>query len=308
MAALLTMRWFDPSALSGLALISLSFGVIAVFVYGLACQGSRRRSALSKVVVGAVGFQVFHFLEHGLQLGYWFFNVKQKPWLTPWAQTGVDGLAFWCQIWPGSGGGGQRGAELLHLLGNTIFLVGVLALFVLARETKTQNRSTQGAVLFQGLHFLEHSLLTATVFITGTGWGASTMFGRWSGSELSSHRVWWHFTVNAIATAIALSALVAVTRSGGLPSMRKVKAKSTPISLKRYFVLSFLGLAALQIVPFILGSVAGDPAPRVRNLMLLDVLSPGAWWHLADPYVLIPTLLLVAMWRMPKHVRLAPSD
>jgi len=302
------MRWFDPSALSGVALISLSLGVAGFFVYGLACTGARRRSALSKVVVGAVGFQVFHFLEHGLQLGYWFFNTKQKPWLTPWAQTGVDGLAFWCQIWPGSGSAGQRGAELLHLVGNTIFLVGVLALFVLARETKTQNRSTQGAVLFQGLHFLEHSLLTATVFITGTGWGASTMFGRWSGSELSSHRVWWHFTVNAIATAIALSALVAVMRSGGLPSMKKLKAKSTPISLKRYFAFSFLGLVALQTIPFVLGSVAGDPAPRVRNLMLLDVLSPGAWWHLADPYVLIPVLLLAAMWRMPKHVLLTQSD
>ena len=308
MAALLAMRWFDPSALSGLALISLSLGVLAFFVYGLVCKGLRRRSALSKVVVGALGFQVFHFLEHGLQLGYWFFNTKQKPWLTPWAQTGVDGLAFWCQIWPGSGGAEQRGAELLHLVGNTIFLVGVLALFVLARETGTRNRSAQGAVLFQGLHFLEHSLLTATVFATGTGWGASTMFGRWSGSELSSHRVWWHFTVNGIATAIALSALVAVMRSGGLPSISKVKSKSAPISLRRFFALSFLGLAALQIFPFVLGSVAGDPAPRVRNLMLLDVLSPGAWWHLADPYVLIPVLLLVAMWRMPKHVLLSSSD
>lgn len=302
------MRWFDPSALSGLALISLSLGVIAVFIYGLACGGSRRQSALSKVVVGAVGFQVFHFLEHGLQLGYWFFNTKQKPWLTPWAQTGVDGLAFWCQIWPGSGRAGQRGAELLHLVGNTIFLVGVLALFVLARETRTRNRSIQGAVLFQGLHFVEHILLTATVFVTGSGWGASTMFGRWSGSELSSHRVWWHFTVNAIATAIALSALVAVTRSGALSGMRKVSAKSTPVSLKRYFGLSFLGLAILQILPFILGSIAGDPAPRVRNLRLLDVLNPGSWWHLADPYVLIPILLLVAMWRMPKHARLVPSN
>ena len=134
------------------------------------------------------------------------------------------------------------------------------------------------------------------------------MFGRWSGSELSSHRVWWHFTVNAIATAIALSALVAVMRSGALSGMRKVNAKSTPVSLKRYFALSFLGLAILQILPFILGSIAGDPAPRVRNLRLLDVLSPGAWWHLADPYVLIPVLLLVAMWRMPKHVRLVPSN
>ena len=302
------MRWFDPSALSGLALISLSLGVIAVFIYGLACGGSRRQSALSKVVVGAVGFQVFHFLEHGLQLGYWFFNTKQKPWLTPWAQTGVDGLAFWCQIWPGSGRAGQRGAELLHLVGNTIFLVGVLALFVLARERRTRNRSIQGAVLFQGLHFLEHILLTATVFVTGTAWGASTMFGRWSGSELSSHRVWWHFTVNAIATAIVLSALVAVMRSGALSGMRKVSAKSTPVSLKRYFGLSFLGLAVLQILPFILGSVAGDPAPRVRNLRLLDVLSPGSWWHLADPYVLIPVLLLVAMWRMPKRAGLVPSN
>ena len=302
------MRWFDPSALSGLALISLSLGVIAVFIYGLACGGSRRQSALSKVVVGAVGFQVFHFLEHGLQLGYWFFNTKQKPWLTPWAQTGVDGLAFWCQIWPGSGRAGQRGAELLHLVGNTIFFVGVLALFVLARETRTRNRSIQGVVLFQGLHFLEHILLTATVFVTGTAWGASTMFGRWSGSELSSHRVWWHFTVNAIATAIVLSALVAVMRSGALSGMRKVSAKSTPVSLKRYFGLSFLGLAVLQILPFILGSVAGDPAPRVRNLRLLDVLSPGSWWHLADPYVLIPVLLLVAMWRMPKRAGLVPSN
>ena len=196
----------------------------------------------------------------------------------------------------------------MHLVGNTIFFVGVLALFVLARETRTRNRSIQGAVLFQGLHFLEHILLTATVFVTGTAWGASTMFGRWSGSELSSHRVWWHFTVNAIATAIVLSALVAVMRSGALSGMRKVSAKSTPVSLKRYFGLSFLGLAVLQILPFILGSVAGDPAPRVRNLRLLDVLSPGSWWHLADPYVLIPVLLLVAMWRMPKRAGLVPSN
>ena len=90
--------------------------------------------------------------------------------------------------------------------------------------------------------------------------------------------------------------------------MRKVSAKSTPVSLKRYFGLSFLGLAVLQILPFILGSVAGDPAPRVRNLRLLDVLSPGSWWHLADPYVLIPVLLLVAMWRMPKRAGLVPSN
>jgi len=302
------MRWFDPSALSGLMLICLSVGVLAVLAFGFTLKGSRRQAALSKVVIGAVGFQVFHFLEHGLQLGYWIINPKEKPWLTPWAQTGVDGLAFWCQIWPGEGRAGQRGAELLHLVGNSVFLAGVIALFMLARERNVLHRSVPSAVLFQGLHFVEHVILTVTVFATGTGWGASTMFGRWSGSELSSHRVWWHFTVNGIATAVAVIALFTVTRktittttvdSGGVRPL-------TPAG--RWLVCVAVGLVTLQLLPFAVGSIAGDPGPRTRNLMLLEVLSPGSWWHLADPYVLIPILLVVAMWKMPKEKLIAPTD
>ena len=115
------MRWSNPSALSGLTLILLSVFVIGVLLYGLISKGSRRRPALATVVVGAVGFQVFHFIEHGLQVGYWLLHPKQKPWLTPWAQTGADGLAYWCQLWPGSGRASQRGAEFLHLVGNSVF-------------------------------------------------------------------------------------------------------------------------------------------------------------------------------------------
>jgi len=302
------MRWFDPSALSGLALVFLSLGVVAALAYGLTSQGSRRHAALSKVVVGAVGFQVFHFLEHGLQLGYWILNPKERPWLTPWAQTGVDGLAFWCQIWPGEGRAGQRGAELLHLIGNSIFLAGVIALFVLARERQVRHRSVPTALLFQGLHFVEHAILTVTVFATGTGWGASTMFGRWSGSELSSHRVWWHFTVNGIATAVAVVALITITRKTS-PITTAGRHPSDPSGSVGRLVGSIgMGLVTLQLLPFVVGSIAGDPAPKARNLMLLDVLSPGSWWHLADPYVLIPVLLVVAMWKMPTMIHLTSAD
>jgi hypothetical protein len=93
---------------------------------------------LASVVVGAVGFQVFHFLEHALQVGYWVLNPQKKPWFTPWAQTGVDGLAYWCQHWSGKGAASQRGAELLLLIGNGIFFSGIVAMFVLTRIKSVQ--------------------------------------------------------------------------------------------------------------------------------------------------------------------------
>jgi hypothetical protein len=297
------MRWSNPSALSGLTLILLSVCVIAVLLYGLLSKGPRRRPALATVVVGAVGFQLFHFIEHGLQVGYWLLHPKQKPWLTPWAQTGADGLAYWCQLWPGNGTASQRGVEFLHLVGNSVFFAGVIAIFVLARISNTRSRSAQGAVLFQGLHLVEHVLLTATVFMTGTGWGASTMFGRWSGTELSTHRVWWHFIVNGIATTIAVVGLVAIYRSGALTGKSLASHRLGRLSLGRYLGASVVGLAVLQFAPFVLGSAIGDPAPRnVRNLAFRDVLDPGAWWQLADPYVLLPICLLLIMWRVPKRL------
>ena len=33
-----------------------------------------------------------------------------------------------------------------------------------------------------------------------------------------------------------------------------------------------------------------------------DILSPGQWWHLADPYVLLPIALLAGMWKLQRKV------
>jgi hypothetical protein len=285
-------------------------GVLLALLVGISARGQRRNSALASVVVGAVGFQVFHFFEHALQVRYWVLNPQKKPWFTPWAQTGVDGLAYWCQLWPGKGAAGQRGAELLHLIGNGIFLSGIVVMFVLTRIKSVQQQLVNVALLLQGLHFIEHTILTLTVFVSGTGWGASTMFGRWSGTELSSHRFWWHFTINGIATAIALVALLAIYRSGALTGRKPKIRRADQKPWSRYVIASIAGMALLQSLPFAVGSLVGNPAPRkIRNVgladiqtALSDIIDPGEWWHLADPYVLLPLLLLGGTWRLQNRI------
>jgi len=246
---------------------------------------------LTGVVFGAVGFQLFHVLEHGLQLGYWVANPTEKPWLTPWAKTGLDGLAYWCQIWPGQGAATPRGGELLHLIGNGIFFTGVIAMTVLAVMAGVRSSSIRGTLIFQGLHVVEHVVLTLTLFIGGTPWGASTLFGQWSGTELSSHRVWWHFSVNAMATVLVLVALRSLYRAGALAVRPDGVHAPRAAVVPRFAGAVAAGVVFLEVFPAVISSIVGDPAPettKVRNLALNDVLDPGAWWHLADPFVLIP--------------------
>jgi hypothetical protein len=142
------------------------------------------------------------------------------------------------------------------------------------------------------------------------------MFGRWSGTELSSHRVWWHFTINGIATCIALIALVALYRSGVLTGS-KPKAKAVDHRPRSHYVFGAFGLLVLlQSLPFAIGSIVGNPAPRkVRNISLNDIqtavgdiLSPGQWWHLADPYVLLPLALLAGMWKLQRKVSVSSEE
>ena len=293
------MTWTSPSPLAGAALAALCAGLLFALGWGLFASGERRRALLTGVVFGTVGFQVFHLLEHGLQLGYWILNPKEKPWLTPWAETGVDGLAYWCSIWPGKGAAGPRGSELLHLVGNSIFFAGVVAMLVLSLVAGVRSSAVRGTVIFQGLHLVEHLVLTMTLFVSGSAWGASTMFGRWSGSELSSHRVWWHFTVNAIATVLGLLALRSLYRAGALSVKPVVAEVVRRYSVRRLAGGAALGVAGLQFLPIVAGSMAGDPAPKgpVRNFVLPDPLDPGTWWHLLDPFVLIPLLSIAFMVR-----------
>ena len=95
--------------------------------------------------------------------------------------------------------------EGLHLVGNVIFLVGIIAL---GRVTPTPLPGVKTALVLQGVHVAEHVLLTATLWLFGTPMGLSTLFGAaydysWAGTA----RVWFHFLINLGATIPAATAL-----------------------------------------------------------------------------------------------------
>ncbi len=170
----------------------------------LVSRGMRPKTSGSIVFwVAAAGlsFQVVHALEHVLQLAYWLGHPTEAPWLTPWAGYGRDVLATLF------GREATVGIELLHLLGNLLFLTGLTALAASARPDRP--RSLQRALIVQGLHVGEHVLLTASAIATGRALGATTAFGLLpSGTVLATAvRVWSHFGLNLLATWFALCAL-----------------------------------------------------------------------------------------------------
>lgn len=153
------------------------------------------------VTVGALAFQVAHLFEHVAQLAYWLVHPAHAPWLTPWAESGRDLLVV--------DGTAASGSELLHLLGNLIFMAGIAGLWWLARERGLGIGDVDhlgAAVGLQGAHVLEHTALTASYLIAGKAVGASTLFGAAAGSFGSGLRVWAHFLLNLGATWYAYRA------------------------------------------------------------------------------------------------------
>lgn len=162
---------------------------------------ARTFRAITYIAVAGVGFQVAHFVEHVAQLGYWFAHPLEAPWLTPWAVFGRDMLA----------GGGATGTELLHLIGNGIFFVGLIGMclvLVCKQLSINDHLLLKRAIMWQGVHVAEHVALTATWVMFGKAIGISTFFGLVSaGPFSSSYRVWWHFAINLFVTVLATRAL-----------------------------------------------------------------------------------------------------
>ncbi len=159
---------------------------------------------LALAVIGAIGFQVVHVTDHALQVLVWLVHPSATPWLTPWAVTGADALAHVA----GAAGGG--GVELLHLVGNLVFLPGLAGAVRLLDGTGGGGpRPLRLALWLQTAHVAEHVLLTATWFSTGTALGLSTAFGSLTASPVvaTALRVWFHFTVNGVATVLAVRGL-----------------------------------------------------------------------------------------------------
>lgn len=160
------------------------------------------------LAVAALAFQAVHFVEHLAQLGYWLMHPAEAPWLTPWAAGGRDLLAF--------SGRSALGNELLHLVGNLIFLAGLGALLTYChwRGRAAAYPPLRIALLLQGVHVLEHLALTATTVVFGKAIGLSTFFGLVGGPLMTSYRVWFHLLINLVASWYGWRALVAMHADG----------------------------------------------------------------------------------------------
>jgi len=177
-------------------------------------------ATLIAVVAGAgLAFQVGHFAEHALQFAIWILgdlsNIcgRDTPWMSPWVTEMVrQGGTF---LFPTADPQRQMmlGMEVLHLIGNSIFLTSLFCLYYCVRS-----KWIRWAIYIEGFHLYEHLMLTATAYFVGKPIGLSTLFG---GSGLIGsrefavgYRVSWHFLMNLLPMPFAMIGLTEHMRRG----------------------------------------------------------------------------------------------
>lgn len=158
------------------------------------------------IAAAGLTFQVIHVLEHFLQVSFWALAPTDKPWLSSWAGGTADGLQYFCSLVPVAGSPTSLGVEMLHLTGNVVFLGALTAWQMALRSQQRQIRTLDIAEKVQLFHVVEHVVLVTSLLIGGKAVGLSTAFGAVDGTALVALRVWFHFTINAVATVYALRA------------------------------------------------------------------------------------------------------
>ena len=177
-------------------------------------------------------FQVGHFAEHAAQFAIWILgdlsNIcgRNTPWMSPWVtelvqQTGV-------LLFPSTDP--QRrmilGMEVLHLIGNSIFLTGLSCLYFCI-----PSKWVRWALYIESFHLYEHLSLTATAYFVGKPIGMSTLFG--AANVLGDRefavgcRVIWHFAMNLLPMPFAMIGVMEYWREQAGSRSAKVSRSST---------------------------------------------------------------------------------
>jgi hypothetical protein len=165
--------------------------------------------------VAALGllFQVGHFAEHAFQFAVWVLgdlsNIcgRDTPWMSAWATELVRRIGL--TLFPSADTARRMmlGMEVLHLIGNSIFLGGLACLYYC-----TRSRWVRWALYIEGFHLYEHVMLTASAYFVGKPIGISTLFG---GAGIVGdrefavgYRVTWHFAMNLLPMPFAMIGLM----------------------------------------------------------------------------------------------------
>jgi hypothetical protein len=197
-----------------------NFAGLGPIATGTPASRSDQLTIFGMMVATAAGlgliFQIGHFAEHAFQFAVWVLgdlsNIcgRNTPWMSPWANDLVQqiGAVF-------TSADAQRrmmlGMEVLHLIGNSIFLVGLASLYYCVRS-----KWVRWALNIETFHLYEHISLTATAYFLGKPIGMSTLFGAVNvigEREFAvGCRVTWHFVMNLLPMPFAMVGLMEYLR------------------------------------------------------------------------------------------------
>lgn len=177
------------------------------------CHNWNLTGVLSLVAVLGLIFQIGHFAEHALQFAVWLTgdlsNIcgRDAPWMSPWATALVQQLGV--LLFPTRDSPAQMmlGIEVLHLIGNSIFLGSLVCLYYWL-----PSKWVRWALYIETFHLYEHISLTTTAYFLGHPVGMSTLFG--GASVLGDRefavgcRVIWHFVMNWLPLPFAMIGLM----------------------------------------------------------------------------------------------------
>lgn len=203
-------------------------------IFAPEAEVSSNRSLLFKTlaVAAAAGllFQIGHFVEHALQFLIWILgdlsNIcgRDTPWMSQWVENLVrrGGATFFPTAEPARQM--TLGMEILHLIGNSIFLGALACLYYCVRS-----KWIRWALYIEAFHLYEHISLTATAFYLGKPVGMSTLFGAsnvFGDREFAvGWRVTWHFVMNLLPLPFAMVGLM--QRSKARQLERRSRSNST---------------------------------------------------------------------------------
>lgn len=176
---------------------------------------------MGAVAALALLFQVGHFAEHAFQFAVWILgdlsNIcgRDTPWMSPWVTELVRQAGM--LLFPTSDAARRMmlGMEALHLVGNSIFLAGLVSLFYCV-----PSKWVRWALYIEAFHLYEHIMLTATAYFTGKPIGLSTLFGGvgvLGDREFAvGCRVTWHFAMNLLPMPFAMAGVMDYLRRKSL--------------------------------------------------------------------------------------------
>jgi hypothetical protein len=178
--------------------------------------------ALLSLIIGTYAglgliFQVGHFAEHAVQFAVWCLGDlsqicgRNMPWMSPTATYLVQDLGLFLFPTADAPRRMMLGMEVLHLIGNSIFLSSLLCLYYCV-----PSRWVRWALYIEAFHLYEHISLTATAYFLGKPIGMSTLFGyifTLNDPEFAvGFRVTWHFLMNLLPMPFAMIGLMGYLR------------------------------------------------------------------------------------------------